>query len=231
MRAHELIVRLHVRRRLVVLAEDAPVQVGVLVAGFRVCVETQRLVILDRERRALGDVRLVHLRAPIAMIAAHDLLHGVVQQTREHDVVIGAALQRFVGALEAVVARALEAQREEVLQRGGRGQRRQPLDLARWAVVVEQRACAAAIRPRGDLRLDLRGGRKFDRRRARGGLRRGRRGASGTGTLARVELREQRFLEGVGAGFVAHEADGRRAAEPRNESTSIEREHRRFPRA
>ena len=53
--------------------------------------EPQWLVILDCECDALGDIWLDQLCAPAAVIGAHDLLHNIVQQAGEYDLLIHAA--------------------------------------------------------------------------------------------------------------------------------------------
>ncbi len=48
------------------------------VTGLRVCIEAQRLVILDSETRALGHVRLEQLSAPVTMVRPHKDLHEIM---------------------------------------------------------------------------------------------------------------------------------------------------------
>ena len=80
--ARVLVGRLDVRLRLVVLAEDAVVELGILVAVGRVRIEAQRLVVADRPADLLGHVGLEHLRAPPAVVDLHEVQHHVVQQAR-----------------------------------------------------------------------------------------------------------------------------------------------------
>ena len=75
-----------VLRRLIVVAEDPVVLIGILVPRIVVRVEAQRLVITDRERALLRNVRLEQLCSPPAVIRLDERQDAVVQEARQNQI-------------------------------------------------------------------------------------------------------------------------------------------------
>ena len=127
-----------------------------------------------------------------------------MEQTRQDDLLGHAGLHRARRALKHVIRRR-EAEPEEVVQRRLVGHLLEDLHVA--AAGGEDRARAAAERPRFDLGLDL-----GDRREFFGLL----------GSDAGVQLLFHVMLERVCLRLMIHEVDGRHAAETGNEGSSID---------
>ena len=126
--------------RLIVGPEILDVHVRVLVADRFVGEEAQRLVHADRPAHLLVDIRLDHLRAPIAMVGADEAAHAdVVQQTGEDHLLRQPGLERVGGALQEVIHGG-EAVVEIVEQRRLRRHLRQP------RVVAHQHVLAGVLR-------------------------------------------------------------------------------------
>ena len=170
-----------------------------------VFVEAQRLVIADGERDLFRNIRLVHLRAPPAVIHLDEILHRVVQQARQHDLLGHAVLHGAIGALQAVVGGGHESQLIEIHQRGPFRHRRQLLHVARMG--DEQIPGAAASGTRFDLRLHFGRGRKLRRL---------------VGLISNVELQHHVMLERLGLGFVGHCGNRRHSAESRKKCPPVD---------
>src|ERR1700752_318570 len=114
MRTSKAVAGLDVRRWDVVHPKNLSIFVRITIAGLRVWIKSKRRVIADRESGPRRDVRLIHLRAPKPVVGMNQLLHRVVYQACENDLLVRASLKRFVGALKAVISSLHEAQLEEI---------------------------------------------------------------------------------------------------------------------
>src|ERR1700722_14553568 len=115
-----LIGALDMRRRRVFRSKKSQIRLGVSVADRLVGEKTQRLVLANRPTDLLADIRLDQLSAPVAVIRADQRAVGnVVQQTREHDLLIEPEVQSELCALQKMIAGELsESMAKKILQAG-----------------------------------------------------------------------------------------------------------------
>src|SRR5207248_3780775 len=115
--ARVLVFTFEVSAGLEVRAEKPDVRLGIRVSDRLVRIETQHLVIADRERHLLVDVRLEKLSGPVAVIGADESdVADVVYEAREDDFLAHAVLLREPRALEQVDG-GREAMPEEIEKR------------------------------------------------------------------------------------------------------------------
>ncbi len=140
-----------VRLRLIIVAEELAIEIGIAVADRLVGEETQRLMHSDCVADLFIDIRRDHLRTPVAVVAADEAHHrDVVKETGQHDLLAVAVLYRKCRALQEMVGRG-EAILEVVHQRWLFRHRRQPRVRAHVevlaGVLVLQRRAALHLHP------------------------------------------------------------------------------------
>src|SRR5258708_33430348 len=116
---------LYVGSRLIVRTEELDIGVRILVADRLVREEPQRLMISNGPTDLLRNIGFDELSAPIAVVDANQrTVRNVVQQTRQHDLLLHAALERHHRALQQMSARkgrkppAKEIQKLRLLRHG-----------------------------------------------------------------------------------------------------------------